>query len=207
MRGARAQSARSASPTSTAVESGGNKALLSSLHLYLKAFYNTGATFCFIGACFAVVILFLNVSRFILPALTSHAGTETDQSPQQPTSTYEGLTQTVVLKPLIPGINVPFSQCIYIFLALVVSAVVHEIGHGIAAASEGLTTSECGIFCFLFLPGAYVKIHPPAAGARVDDGHHHHHHRNKPFVYSSASTSSIFLFYATIKEPLISQMG
>ena len=63
-----------------------------------------------------------------------------------------------IFKLQIPGINVPFSQGIYILCALLISAIVHEIGHGIAAANEGLEASESGIFLFLFMPGAYVNI-------------------------------------------------
>jgi S2P endopeptidase len=58
----------------------------------------------------------------------------------------------------IPGVNVPTTQLWYFFIALLVSGVFHEIGHAIAAVSEGRTVRGFGVFIFLIYPGALVDI-------------------------------------------------
>src|SRR5690554_33677 len=55
----------------------------------------------------------------------------------------------------IPGVNVPWSQMGYYLGALMVSGIVHEAGHAIAAASEGVGLRGFGIFFMGFYPGAF----------------------------------------------------
>lgn len=59
---------------------------------------------------------------------------------------------------LIPGVNIPLSDIPYLALALLISAVLHELGHALAAAIEGVNVQECGIFIFFVLPTAYVSL-------------------------------------------------
>eukprot|EP01124_Arcella_intermedia_P036077 TRINITY_DN9372_c2_g1_i1.p1 TRINITY_DN9372_c2_g1~~TRINITY_DN9372_c2_g1_i1.p1 ORF type:complete len:460 (-),score=59.15 TRINITY_DN9372_c2_g1_i1:135-1514(-) len=74
---------------------------------------------------------------------------------------YSMMTTTneqLVLTPLLPGVNIPNSQLPYYFVALLVSGLIHEIGHGIAAISVGQNVDSFGVFLMLFYPGAFASM-------------------------------------------------
>ncbi|KAK2503117.1 hypothetical protein MC885_013191, partial [Smutsia gigantea] len=58
----------------------------------------------------------------------------------------------------VPGINLPVNQLTYFFAAVLISGVVHEIGHGIAAIREQVRFNGFGIFLFIIYPGAFVDL-------------------------------------------------
>ncbi|XP_028935907.1 membrane-bound transcription factor site-2 protease [Ornithorhynchus anatinus] len=63
-----------------------------------------------------------------------------------------------VLQVVVPGINLPVSQLTYFFGAILVSGVIHEIGHGVAAIREQVRFNGFGIFLFVVYPGAFVDL-------------------------------------------------
>mmetsp|Transcript_10997 Transcript_10997/g.33723 ORF Transcript_10997/g.33723 Transcript_10997/m.33723 type:complete len:562 (+) Transcript_10997:313-1998(+) len=63
-----------------------------------------------------------------------------------------------ILTPLLPGVNLPKSQLGYILIALLISALFHELGHALAAGAEELRVNGVGGFLALIFPGAYVQI-------------------------------------------------
>ncbi|CAO3570425.1 unnamed protein product [Mortierella alpina] len=68
----------------------------------------------------------------------------------------------MVLIPIIPGITFPISHLPYYLIALLVSGVIHEAGHAVAAARERTQVSSTGIFLYILYPGAFVDISPRA---------------------------------------------
>eukprot|EP01126_Amoeba_proteus_P045639 TRINITY_DN5124_c0_g1_i10.p1 TRINITY_DN5124_c0_g1~~TRINITY_DN5124_c0_g1_i10.p1 ORF type:complete len:374 (-),score=50.57 TRINITY_DN5124_c0_g1_i10:888-2009(-) len=62
------------------------------------------------------------------------------------------------LTPMLPGVNIPYSQLMYYFVSLLISGIIHEFGHAIAAVVEGLPVEGFGLFVTLAYPGAYVNI-------------------------------------------------
>lgn len=52
----------------------------------------------------------------------------------------------------------PVNQLTYFFAAVLISGVVHEIGHGIAAIREQVRFNGFGIFLFIIYPGAFVDL-------------------------------------------------
>ncbi|KAF9188832.1 Membrane-bound transcription factor site-2 protease [Haplosporangium sp. Z 767] len=64
----------------------------------------------------------------------------------------------MVFIPVIPGVTFPLSHLPYYLLALLVSGVIHEAGHAIAAAREKIQVSSTGIFLYILYPGAFVDI-------------------------------------------------
>ncbi|KFH68772.1 hypothetical protein MVEG_05577 [Podila verticillata NRRL 6337] len=68
----------------------------------------------------------------------------------------------MVLVPIIPGVTLPISHLPYYLIALLVSGVVHEAGHAIAAARERTQISSSGILLYILYPGAFVDISPRA---------------------------------------------
>lgn len=63
-----------------------------------------------------------------------------------------------VMTPLVPGVNIPVSQIPYLFISLLVSAVLHELGHAMAAANLRKEFSNIGMFLFFIFPGAFVTF-------------------------------------------------
>ncbi|KAF9429872.1 Membrane-bound transcription factor site-2 protease [Podila epigama] len=64
----------------------------------------------------------------------------------------------MVLVPIIPGITLPLSHLPYYLIALLVSGLVHEAGHAVAAARERTQISSSGIILYILYPGAFVDI-------------------------------------------------
>ncbi|KAF9917405.1 Membrane-bound transcription factor site-2 protease [Lobosporangium transversale] len=64
----------------------------------------------------------------------------------------------MVFVPVIPGLTLPLSHLPYYLIALLVSGIVHEAGHAVAAAREKTQVSSAGIFLYILYPGAFVDI-------------------------------------------------
>ena len=63
-----------------------------------------------------------------------------------------------VLTPIIPGVNLPYHQLVLYLIAIMVSAVFHEAGHGLAAVHENVKVNGVGVFCFIIYPAAFVDL-------------------------------------------------
>ncbi|XP_069496777.1 membrane-bound transcription factor site-2 protease isoform X2 [Ambystoma mexicanum] len=63
-----------------------------------------------------------------------------------------------MLQVVVPGVNLPISQLTYFFSAILISGVIHEIGHGVAAIREQVRLNGFGIFIFVVYPGAFVDL-------------------------------------------------
>ncbi|NXS44665.1 MBTP2 protease, partial [Balaeniceps rex] len=59
---------------------------------------------------------------------------------------------------VVPGVNLPVSQLTYFFSAILISGVIHEVGHGVAAIREQVRFNGFGIFIFIVYPGAFVDL-------------------------------------------------
>ncbi|KAI9343863.1 hypothetical protein DFJ73DRAFT_503024 [Zopfochytrium polystomum] len=66
------------------------------------------------------------------------------------------------LVSLIPGVNLPLNALGSYFLALLLSGLMHEMGHASAAAVEKVPIQSTGVFVFLFFPGAFVELQESA---------------------------------------------
>ncbi|KAL0490981.1 S2P endopeptidase [Acrasis kona] len=107
---------------------------------------------CFIGAFCSIICmlaLVLHVIYFISVQLKS-------TEPTSETLEQQKRDATIVL--LVPGVNVPVTHIPSLIISLLLSAVVHEFGHAISAASEDVRTEQIGFVFFLFLPSAYVSL-------------------------------------------------
>ena len=63
----------------------------------------------------------------------------------------------IAITPVIPGITVSFASLPYFLVAIMIGAIVHEFGHGIAAINEKVPLKSTGIFVFLLFFGAFVE--------------------------------------------------
>ncbi|XP_057679757.1 membrane-bound transcription factor site-2 protease [Corythoichthys intestinalis] len=62
------------------------------------------------------------------------------------------------LQVVVPGVNLPTSHLGYFFLALLLSGVIHELGHAVAALREQVRVNGFGMFVFVVYPGAFVDL-------------------------------------------------
>lgn len=64
----------------------------------------------------------------------------------------------VVLEPVIPGYNLPFSDIGYYAITLLVCTFVHEMGHAVAAVREDVHIYGTGFFLVFIFPAACVYL-------------------------------------------------
>eukprot|EP00850_Spirogloea_muscicola_P005282 SM000024S07744 [mRNA] locus=s24:118285:122687:- [translate_table: standard] len=75
---------------------------------------------------------------------------------------------------VIPGVTLPWGEMGYLWWAMASSMAVHEVGHGLAAASEGVRMQHFAVFVALVFPGALVALSadqlellPPTKALRI----------------------------------------
>nr|CAD7454868.1 unnamed protein product [Timema tahoe] len=85
-----------------------------------------------------------------------------------------GKKSSVVLEPMIPGVNLPLGDIGYYSLTLITCSVIHELGHAIAAVREDVHISGMGLMLVVICPVAYVQLNseqlealPPRRQLRV----------------------------------------
>ncbi|XP_030624752.1 membrane-bound transcription factor site-2 protease [Chanos chanos] len=109
---------------------------------FLYLWFSAGMVFG-VAAMFGSVVL---LSRTLLQTLA-----------QMMSETPEG-SHEQVLQVVVPGVNLPVSQLAYFFIAILISGVIHEFGHGVAALREQVRLNGFGMFMFVIYPGAFVDL-------------------------------------------------
>ncbi|XP_031843283.2 membrane-bound transcription factor site-2 protease [Nomia melanderi] len=64
----------------------------------------------------------------------------------------------LTLEPMLPGINMPLSEFGYFIVTLVICCIVHELGHALAAAREGVQLFGVAVLIIFIIPVACVYI-------------------------------------------------
>ncbi|XP_024521918.1 membrane-bound transcription factor site-2 protease homolog isoform X1 [Selaginella moellendorffii] len=59
-----------------------------------------------------------------------------------------------IVTPIVPGLNVPWSDVFYVMLGTSLAAGFHEVGHALGAGSEGVPVHHVAVFAF----GAFVAL-------------------------------------------------
>eukprot|EP00177_Eucheuma_denticulatum_P004132 GFKZ01007498.1.p1 GENE.GFKZ01007498.1~~GFKZ01007498.1.p1 ORF type:complete len:619 (-),score=74.04 GFKZ01007498.1:1350-3086(-) len=77
---------------------------------------------------------------------------------KRPSDFTEGASRASFLTPLVPGVTVPAGDIWYMVAAVMVAAVVHELGHALAAGMQNGRVDKVGGFLAVALPGAYVQL-------------------------------------------------
>lgn len=79
-----------------------------------------------------------------------------------------------VFSPVVPGVNFPLADLLYLWVALAVGLIVHEAGHAMALAVHGMQAEACGFLLVgPFVPAAFVRfdkevLRPLNVSARLD---------------------------------------
>jgi S2P endopeptidase len=97
-----------------------------------------------LGSLAGVLLMFMSVAILIL---TLYQTLTLSDSSQQ------------VLTPIMPGVNLPWSEIAHYLLTLILCGVFHEVGHALAATTEQVRVNGFGIFILFLYPGAFVDLH------------------------------------------------
>lgn len=137
---------------------------------FLLTFYEIGSWFAFGASIASICIivaglfqLFNDVRSLILfSSTTLPEGQQrllkrSEVQNQNPIPTSNVYRPTIT--PLIPGVTLPLWHLPFMVIALLLSQVIHEAGHAIAGALNGLKPLRMGLFLvFPILPGAFVVL-------------------------------------------------
>ncbi|XP_045567815.1 membrane-bound transcription factor site-2 protease isoform X2 [Salmo salar] len=104
--------------------------------------FTSGLVFGLVSMCGSVVLLIRTLQQTVHQMTSDHP---------------QGANQQT-LQVVVPGINLPVSQLAYFFSALLVSGVIHELGHAVAAIREQVRVNGFGVFVFVVYPGAFVDL-------------------------------------------------
>lgn len=66
--------------------------------------------------------------------------------------------KSLIIEPVVPGINLPASEIGYYGFSLILCSIVHEIGHALAAVREDVTVNHLAVIIIFCLPIAYANI-------------------------------------------------
>ncbi|XP_060949655.1 membrane-bound transcription factor site-2 protease [Limanda limanda] len=80
------------------------------------------------------------------------------QTLAQMTSDNPRMESQQALQVVVPGVNLPTNQLGYFFSALLLSGVIHELGHAVASLREQVRVNGFGMFVFVLYPGAFVDL-------------------------------------------------
>jgi hypothetical protein len=65
----------------------------------------------------------------------------------------------LAIQPILPGWNLPIAQLPYYLLAILISVVIHELGHAIASAAHKVPIQSVGVSIFgPLIPAAHVEL-------------------------------------------------
>lgn len=65
----------------------------------------------------------------------------------------------LAIQPILPGWNLPLTHLPYYLLAILISVVVHELGHAIASAAHKVPIQSVGVSIFgPLIPAAHVEL-------------------------------------------------
>ena len=97
-----------------------------------------------LGACIGVMLMVLSIVVLGFTLFQTFFASEPSEQ---------------VLTPVMPGVNLPWSEISYYLVTLIVCGVFHEVGHALAASTEQVKVNGFGIFMLFLYPGAFVDLH------------------------------------------------
>lgn len=65
--------------------------------------------------------------------------------------------EELVVNALVFGVNLPLSNIPYLFFALLLNLIIHELGHALAISAEGQSIESVGISFYALYPSAFVS--------------------------------------------------
>lgn len=97
-----------------------------------------------------------NIPKLSSDVVVSTPISSSSQSPIIQLERYE--KPYISIELMLPGVNLPINEIGYFVVVLLVSSVVHELGHAIAAVLDDVPIIGFGISLVYFLPMAYTEM-------------------------------------------------
>lgn len=107
---------------------------------FLRKWFAAGTFTSLVLLPIAIIIVLLSILKYVQP--TSENGQHGEP----------------VLEVVIPGLNMPSEDAVHYLVALVISSVVHELGHAMAAVLEDVQLKAIGFYVVTIIPMAYVEL-------------------------------------------------
>ncbi|EJD07925.1 uncharacterized protein FOMMEDRAFT_144109 [Fomitiporia mediterranea MF3/22] len=124
----------------------------------LKLFYDVGTAFGVLGFLLGFGVLVYASTQFLSVILSNHEVSQHRLMKRATEVSGMGETSTLAVNLIIPGVTVPQSHIWFILLALFSAQCLHEAGHAIAGAIEGLPLQAVGASLTVVLPSAFVSF-------------------------------------------------
>ena len=115
---------------------------------YLDTFYVIGAVVFAVLQCGLLLLLVMGACSMLFRIMASDLSSES----------ISNASEDAVLRPQLPGYNMPVADAPLVGGALLLTLAFHELGHGIAASTERVKTEGVGIFIAYVIPGAFVRL-------------------------------------------------
>jgi S2P endopeptidase len=114
-----------------------------------------------VGACLKWAFGFISIGGGTTTSSgmrsTSDGSVQTTTTATTTTGLSDGASSGGIV-PIIPGVNIPWSQLPLLFIVLAFSGIIHELGHALAAINENVSVSNFGVFMFGIYPGAFTEL-------------------------------------------------
>ncbi|KAG7448191.1 uncharacterized protein BT62DRAFT_890455 [Guyanagaster necrorhizus] len=127
----------------------------------LRHFYDAGVAFGVLGMLCAIGLLLWTCANLLTETFRHNFVIEVQQVAKrdiQETSHMDMGRSRGFVQAIIPGVTVPFSHITPIFLAVLLSQVVHEFGHAVSGALESVPINSVGAALTLVIPSAFVTF-------------------------------------------------
>ncbi|NXL02545.1 MBTP2 protease, partial [Mesembrinibis cayennensis] len=121
---------------------------------FLYLWFSIGMVFGIVAMFGSVILLGKTLMQTLTQMLTEAPKAQNDRMLQVVVS----VVSSGLYLRVVPGVNLPVSQLTYFFSAILISGVIHEVGHGVAAIREQVRFNGFGIFIFIVYPGAFVDL-------------------------------------------------
>ncbi|KAG6826261.1 hypothetical protein H0H92_000525 [Tricholoma furcatifolium] len=159
-----------------------NNGRKASLCRVMRWFYDAGTVVSLIGMVIAFGFLLTTSGMSVISLARKIGGSPAVEVPvihaKRSLDVFSGSaapsTSDSFIKPIIPGVTVPFAHLPIILVAVFLAQIVHELGHAITAAIESLPMLSVGASFTLVVPSAFVTFSSaaldslrPRARARV----------------------------------------
>ncbi|KAF8590674.1 hypothetical protein K439DRAFT_41271 [Ramaria rubella] len=131
----------------------------------IKFIYNLGTVTAIVGQTLAVGVLWWSLFQLgihlIHHSTSSHAIQNGAKRSLPPISQSHISSNEFFLRPLIPGLTLPLSHIFPIIVSLIACTSIHELGHALAAAADGIPLISWGYSLIVVIPAAFVELASP----------------------------------------------
>ncbi|KRY86786.1 PIH1 domain-containing protein 1 [Trichinella pseudospiralis] len=124
----------------------------------LDVWFSMGVVVTLFSALLMLRLLLFQLASLFALSSTPSSSASTLSSAEQSFLQSNSVDARTMMVPVIPGFNLPWTRLPMLVVVLLICAVVHELGHALAATGEGVPVLGFGFFLFGFYPGAFTEL-------------------------------------------------